>query len=178
MIVIPDSFSALAEYADEAAEKVTPDSNSSVANRPPDGVDIENHASHDPNVVILKSFEDVTRRSSSSGRTPKLSPSSEITDPFCSLSLSPVLPNLPSPFEAEDDNMSFLNSCLEQHSQDTALLAHFRHVVWKQLFPHDRGQDDSHRLECGMTLSVDFIEREAAHFPPVCLTNLYLMPWY
>lgn len=178
MIVVPDSFSALAEYADNAAEKAKPDSNSSVANGPPDGVDIEDDVSHDPNVVILKTFEDATRRSSSSGRTPKLSPSSEITDPFCSLSLSPVFPNLPSPFEAEDDNMSFLNSCLEQHSQNTALLAHFRHVVWRQLFPHDRDQDDSHTLEGGMTLSADFIEREAAHFPPVCLTNLYPMHWY
>lgn len=179
MVAVPDSFSGLAEYADDAAERAKPESSSSVTNNPPNGLDIRNDAGHDPNVLILKIFEDVTRRSSSSGQTPKISPTSEITDPFCSLSLSPVLANLPSPYEAEDDNMSFVNPCLDQHSQDTALLAHFRHVVWKQLFPHDRGQDDFHRLESiGMTLSADFLEREAAHFPPVCIINIHLMPWY
>jgi hypothetical protein len=129
----------------------------------------------DPNVVILKTFEDTTRRSSSTGRMAQISPTSEISDPFCSLSLSPILDSLPSPVIFDDDQPSFIvESCLDQHqpSQDSTLFAHFRHVVWKQLFPHDRGQDDSFGLEThGMTLSVDFLEREAAHFPPVSIVS-------
>lgn len=119
-------------------------------------------------MVILKTFEDTTRRSSSTGKIFQISPSSEISDPFCSLSLSPILDSLPSPVIFEDDHPSYVEGCLDQPSQDTTLFAHFRHVVWKQLFPHDRGLDDSFGLEShGMTLSVDFLEREAAHFPPV-----------
>lgn len=168
VVVVPDSFSTLPEYAADPAEKVKSDASSSVTDGSTSRANPDSVASQDPNVVILKTFEDVARRSSSTGRTSRISPTSEISDPFCSLSLSPILANLPSPVNVEDDNMSFLNPYLEQHSHDTALFAHFRHVVWKQLFPHDRGQDDSHGLESsGMTLSVDFLEREAAHFPPV-----------
>lgn len=166
--MIPESFSALPEYADDAAERPKSEPNSSVTDSPTREIKTENDAGNDPNVVILKTFEDVARWSSSTGRTSRISPTFEISDPFCSLSLSPMLASLPSPVKFEDDDMSFLDPYIEQHSQDAALFAHFRHVVWKQLFPHDRGQDDSHGLESsGMTLSVDFLEREAAHFPPV-----------
>lgn len=165
VVVIPGSFSTLPEYADDSAET---DTGSSVTNSPTSGTIPESDATSDPNVVILKTFEDTTRRASSTGRTSRVSPTSEISDPFGSLSLSPILANLPSSVKGGDGNMSFLNPYLEQHSHDTALFAHFRHVVWKQLFPHDRSQDESHGLESsGMTLSVDYLEREAAHFPPV-----------
>lgn len=168
VVVIPDSFSTLPEYVDDASEKSRSEASGSVANSPTSRSKAESDAGTDPNVVILKTFEDVTRRSSSNGRTPRVSPTSEIADPFGSLSLDPILASLPSSIKFEDD-MSFLDPYIEQHSQDTALFAHFRHVVWKQLFPHDRGQDDSFGLESsGMTLSADFLEREAAHFPPVC----------
>ncbi|KAJ5142045.1 hypothetical protein N7526_003040 [Penicillium atrosanguineum] len=122
VVVIPDSFSALPEYVDDMSERSRSEASSSVVNSPISRFKAESEVGTDPNVVILKTFEDVTRRSSSNGRTPR----------------------------------------------DTALFAHFRHVVWKQLFPHDRGQDDSFGLESsGMTLSADFLEREAAHFPPL-----------
>lgn len=169
VVVIPDSFSTLPEYADDSAGKAKSDTGSSVTNSPTSRTNTESDATSDPNVVILKTFEDTTRRSSSTGRISQASPTSEISDPFNSLSLSPILATLSSPIKADDGNMSFLNPYLEQHSHDTALFAHFRHVVWKQLFPHDRNQDDSYGLESsGMTLSVDYLEREAAHFPPVC----------
>ncbi|KAJ5298641.1 uncharacterized protein N7443_006761 [Penicillium atrosanguineum] len=167
VVVIPDSFSALPEYVDDMSERSRSEASSSVVNSPISRFKAESEVGTDPNVVILKTFEDVTRRSSSNGRTPRVSPTSEIADPFGSLSLDPILATLPSPIKFEDD-MSFLDPYIEQHSQDTALFAHFRHVVWKQLFPHDRGQDDSFGLESsGMTLSADFLEREAAHFPPL-----------
>lgn len=176
VIVVPESFSSLPEYAGDPADHVKSDSSSSVTDGSTSRANPDSVLSHDPNVVILKAFEDVARRSSSTGRTSRISPTSEISDPFCSLSLSPILANLPSPIKVEDDNMSFLNPYLEQHSHDTALFAHFRHVVWKQLFPHDRGQDDSHGLESsGMTLSADFLEREAAHFPPVWSVRAYFV---
>ncbi|KAJ5647573.1 hypothetical protein N7490_003945 [Penicillium lividum] len=169
VVVVPDSFSALPEYADDLTEKpivTSTEISSSVASSPTGN--LPTHNPNDPNVVILRTFEDVARRSPSAGRTSRISPTSEISDPFCALSLSPVLGSLPSPVVLEDDKLSFFDTCLDQESQDNALFSHFRHVVWKQLFPHDRGQDDSFGLESsGMTLSVDYIEREAALFPPV-----------
>jgi hypothetical protein len=167
VVAIPDSFSTLPEYVDDASDRSRSEASGSVVNSPTSRSKAESEIGTDPNVVILKTFEDATRRSASNGRTPRVSPTSEIADPFGSLSLDPILATLPPPIKFEDD-MSFLDPYIEQHSQDTALFAHFRHVVWKQLFPHDRGQDDSFGLESsGMTLSADFLEREAAHFPPV-----------
>ncbi|KAJ5217548.1 uncharacterized protein N7469_011173 [Penicillium citrinum] len=172
VVITPDSFSTLPEYSDdgERSQRGAPESISSTATSPISGSksDCTTLISEDPNVVILKTFEDTTRRSSSTGKILQISPSSEISDPFCSLSLSPILDSLPSPVVFEDDHPSYVEGCLDQPSQDTTLFAHFRHVVWKQLFPHDRGLDDSFGLEShGMTLSVDFLEREAAHFPPL-----------
>ncbi|KAJ5172302.1 transcriptional regulator family: Fungal Specific TF [Penicillium capsulatum] len=169
VIVVPDSFSTLPEYADEL-EKVPPcsvsESNASVTNSPTRS-SFEESAGTDPNTVILKTFEDVARRSSSTGRMSRVSPTSEISDPLCALSLSPLLDPLPSS-AVEDDHFSYLDPGLDQSAQDTALFAHFRHVVWKQLFPHDRGIDDSAGMDRhGTALSVDFLEREAARFPPL-----------
>ncbi|KAJ5678612.1 hypothetical protein N7462_006856, partial [Penicillium macrosclerotiorum] len=172
VVVVPDSFSTLPEYSDDATEKSNViESIHSVTSSPISAVPSESTAGEDPNVVILKTFEDVTRRSSSTGRTSRISPTSEISDPFGSLSLSPILDSLPSPVVFEDDQFTFFDQRLEQSShsiQDSTLFAHFRHVVWKQLFPHDRGLDDTYGFERnGMTLSVDFLGREAAHFPPL-----------
>lgn len=171
VIVVPDSFSTLPEYADEidkARPYSGPESNASTTNSPTRS-NFEPNAGEDHNTVILRKFEDVARRSSSTGRTSRVSPTSEISDPFCSLSLSPILDAFPSSIAIEDDHSSYLDAGLDQAPQDSTLFAHFRHVVWKQLFPHDRGMDDSPGMNGhGMTLSVDFLEREAARFPPVC----------
>ncbi|KAJ5611540.1 transcriptional regulator family: Fungal Specific TF [Penicillium herquei] len=169
VVVVPDSFSTLPEYADDLEKPMVTSTevSNSVANSPISGYKPVNQ-SNDPNVVILKTFEDATRRSPSSGRPSRISPTSEISDPFCALSLSPMFDPLPSPDLLEEDRISYLDSCLDQKTQDNTLFAHFRHVVWKQLFPHNREQDDSFGYESsGMTLSVDFLEREAAHFPPL-----------
>jgi hypothetical protein len=168
----PDSFSSLPEYADDAFEKSrskpASECRSSAANSPTSAVRSEcSVRGEDPNVVILKTFEDVTRRSPSNGKLSKFSPTSEISDPFCNLSLSPIFTSLPSP-DVKAEDISFLDPRLDQQAQDSTLFSHFRHVVWRQLFPHDHRLDDS----CGsdshfMTLSVDFLEREATRFPPV-----------
>ncbi|KAJ6155054.1 transcriptional regulator family: Fungal Specific TF [Penicillium chermesinum] len=166
VVVVPDSFATLPEYSDDTDKlslheipEYNPTANSPTTSRA--GSDVE----HDPNVVILKTFEDVSRRSPSSKS--RVSPTSEISDPFCALSLSPSLDPLPSPAIAEEDLAQFLEFPV-QPSQDFTLFSHFRHVVWKQLFPHDRQQDASYGYESsGMSLNVDFIEREAARFPPL-----------
>lgn len=177
MIMVPDIFSSLPEYADDAEKpKATvTESVYSVASSPVSVVKTETDPADDPNVVILKTFEDVTRRSPSAGRTSRVSPTSEISDPFCSLSLSPIMGSFPSPVLGEEHGSSsfLVDSRMDhqarQRQQDSTLFAHFRHVVWKQLFPHDRGLDDTYGFDRnGMTLSVDFLEREAARFPPVC----------
>ncbi|KAJ5257286.1 hypothetical protein N7478_013390 [Penicillium angulare] len=178
VVVIPDSFSTLPEYADDLGEKAFVTSTEvsiSATSSPISGQhSVYNPSSNpDPNVVILKTFEDSTRRSLSAGRISRISPTSEISDPFCALSLSPIFDSQasqasPLPFEDEKVSLSYLDPCLEENTQDHTLFSHFRHVVWKQLFPHNREQDDSFGYESsGMTLSVDFIEREAAHFPPL-----------
>ncbi|KAJ5083818.1 transcriptional regulator family: Fungal Specific TF [Penicillium angulare] len=174
VVVIPDSFSTLPEYADdgEKAFVTSTEVSLSATSSPISGQhSVYNPSSNpDPNVVILKTFEDSTRRSPSAGRISRISPTSEISDPFCALSLSPIFDSQasPLPFEDEKVSLSYLDPCLEENTQDHTLFSHFRHVVWKQLFPHNREQDDSFGYESsGMTLSVDFIEREAAHFPPL-----------
>ncbi|KAJ5894395.1 hypothetical protein N7495_006086 [Penicillium taxi] len=168
VVMVPDSFASLPEYSEENPQfKIEPaESNSSVASSPISASIPLTNSGADPNTVILKTFEDVTRRCSSNSRS-RVSPTSEISDPFCSLSLSPLIDPLPSPVIIDDCHLSYFDSHVDQQSQDNTLFSHFRHVVWKQLFSHDRGQDDSFGMNSGMTLSVDFLEREASHFPPL-----------
>lgn len=128
----------------------------------------------DPNVVILKTFEDATRRSPSNGKISRISPTSEISDPFCNLSLSPNFTSLPSP-DVKVEEMTFLHPRLDQQSssQDSTIFSHFRQVVWRQLFPHDHRLDDSSGSDSHfMTLSMDFLEQEATRFPPVGIAIL------
>ncbi|KAJ6153372.1 hypothetical protein N7497_007691 [Penicillium chrysogenum] len=166
VVMTPDSFSSLPEYADDAIEKArsnsTSERRSSAASSPASAA-----KGDDPNVVILKTFEDVTRRSPSNGKTLGISPTSEISDPFCNLSLSPNFTSLPSP-DVKVKEMAFLDPRLDRQSQDCTIFSHFRQVIWRQLFPHDHRLDDS----CGsdshfMTLSMDFLEQEATRFPPL-----------
>ncbi|KAJ5040090.1 hypothetical protein NUH16_009891 [Penicillium rubens] len=166
VVMTPDSFSSLPEYADDAIEKArsnsTSERRSSAASSPASAA-----KGDDPNVVILKTFEDVTRRSPSNGKTLGISPTSEISDPFCNLSLSPNFTSLPSP-DVKVEEMAFLDPRLDRQGQDCTIFSHFRQVIWRQLFPHDHRLDDS----CGsdshfMTLSMDFLEQEATRFPPL-----------
>ncbi|KAJ5582756.1 hypothetical protein N7535_001376 [Penicillium sp. DV-2018c] len=176
VVMTPDSFSSLPEYADDSAEKSrskpASECRSSATNSPTGGPNSERSVgSEDPNVVILKTFEDVNRRSSSNGKLSRVSPTSEISDPFGNLSLSPGFPvALPSP-DVKIEQMTFLDPRLDQQSQqsqDSKLFSHFRHVVWRQLFPHDHRLDDSSGSDSHfMTLSMDFLEQEAIHFPPL-----------
>lgn len=169
VVMTPDSFSSLPEYAEEerSGYKSASEGRSSAANSPTSVVRSECSVREDPNVVILKTFEDVTRRSPSNGKFSKFSPTSEISDPFCNLSLSPIFPALPSP-GVKIEEAPFLDPRLDQQSQDSTLFSHFRHVVWRQLFPHDHSLDDSYGSDSHfMTLSVDFLEQEATRFPPV-----------
>lgn len=167
----PDSFSSLSEYADYTIEKAisnsTSERRSSAASSPASAAKGDCSGGDDPNVVILKTFEDATRRSPFNGKTLRISPTSEISDPFCNLSLSPNFTSLPSP-DVKVEKITFLDPRLDQQSQDSTIFSHFRQVVWRQLFPRDHRLDDS----CGsdshfMTLSMDFLEQEATRFPPV-----------
>jgi hypothetical protein len=168
----PDIFSSLPEYADDTTErsrsKPASECRSSVTNSPTGAPYSERSVGgDDPNVVILRTFKDVNRRSSSNGKLSRISPTSEISDPFGNLTLSPGFTALPSP-DVKIEEMTFLDPRLDQQSQDSTLFSHFRHVVWRQLFPHDHRLDDSSGSDSHfMTLSMDFLEQEAIHFPPV-----------
>lgn len=178
VVMTPDSFSSLPEYADDAIEKARSNPSecrSSVASSPTSAAKGDSSVGgEDPNVVILKTFEDATRRSPSNGKISRISPTSEISDPFCNLSLSPNFTSLPSP-DVKVEEMTFLHPRLDQQSssQDSTIFSHFRQVVWRQLFPHDHRLDDSSGSDSHfMTLSMDFLEQEATRFPPVGIAIL------
>ena len=177
VVMTPDSFSSLPEYADDAIEKARSNPSecrSSVASSPTSAAKGDSSVGgEDPNVVILKTFEDATRRSPSNGKISRISPTSEISDPFCNLSLSPNFTSLPSP-DVKVEEMTFLDPRLDQQSsQDSTIFSHFRQVVWRQLFPHDHRLDDSSGSDSHfMTLSMDFLEQEATRFPPVGIAIL------
>ncbi|EPS27574.1 hypothetical protein PDE_02517 [Penicillium oxalicum 114-2] len=175
VVMVPESFSSLPEYAEEIEDsKSAGEPSYSAATSPIRTTRSESDLTEDPNVVILRTFEDAARRAMPAGRSSRVSPTSEISDPFCSLSLSPTMDAFPSPsLGQEQGSSSFrlepqMNHQTLQKQQESTLFAHFRHVVWKQLFPHDRDLDDTYGFDRnGMTLSVDFLEREAARFPPL-----------
>lgn len=167
VVMVPESFASLPEYAEDT-DKLSlheiPEYHSATAS--PTASKAGSETEEDPNVVIVKTFEDASRRSPS-GKMSRISPTSEISDPFCALSLSPSLDPLPSPPITEEDMAQFIEFPVYSNV-DFTLFSHFRNVVWKQLFPHDRDQDASYGYESsGMSLNVDFIEQEASRFPPL-----------
>ena len=114
--------------------------------------------SGDPNIVILKQFEDADRRVKDSR-----------------LSTSPTL----TKFKLEDDDkdMDLLDGDLSTSLMQTALaggenfkyLEQFRNVVWKQLVQPEL--EEGSNLPIG-TSSVEIIERHANYFSPVCPTQV------
>lgn len=170
VVVNPDSFSGLPEYAEASAESTSAEDpdlrRGSVASSKVGSVrgnDQENTIeTDDPNVVILSKFEDSPRRPSSTWRTSRLSLTPETADhsPFA------IFPQFSLQDPSPEELLGPLEHVVEQGSDDAKLLAHFRDVVWKQLI-------QTQSLEGGSPVShfhtpgAEIFEREAATFRPV-----------
>ena len=141
----PEKFESFARRRNSLAMSLA----SSASKDPPTSV------SGDPNIVILKQFEDTDRR---------------VKD--CRLSTSPTLT---TKFKLEDDDEDTDLADAESSTSlmQTALaggenfryLEQFRNVVWKQLVQPELERESNLPIE---TSSVDIIERHASYFSPVC----------
>lgn len=170
VVVIPASFACLPEYAHRLTDELK--SRGHEGNHSPINESLTNSEMQkeddisvevaDSNVVIVKRFEDTTRRSCSSGRSSRLWPDSDIRGSFSpATSTTQYTPR--STIEEE-----YFPAMSDNHepAEDILLLIHFRTVVWRQLVPVEYGAGQSPALETD-SLGPDVFEREATNFPPV-----------
>lgn len=174
VVVNPDSFSNLPEYADGPAAGVSVRSPKGSQRAKSERADITSDGT-DPNVVILKRFEDATRRSTSNGRSSRQSTASDTTSNHSPTPRSTsTTPHYAPPCIKFDDEYfpAIIEPC-ETHSHDNSLLENFRNVVWKQLIPVEYGGGHPTGVEMN-GLGAEFFEHEAAHFPPVRQSSMLL----
>ncbi|KAL2215657.1 fungal-specific transcription factor domain-containing protein [Thermoascus aurantiacus ATCC 26904] len=167
VIVNPDSFSGLPEYADDSVEGPSiRDRTGSVANSMVSGSRGEERENSietdDPNVVILAKFEDSTRRPSSNWRASRPSPRLGATG-----SSSPAIrPQFPPHDRVQEDSSRSLDQVITRGGQDARLLSHFRDVVWKQLVQVESPPESASTSHFNSP-GVEIFEREAATFRPL-----------
>lgn len=166
VIVNPESFSSLPEYADDASSvdlnighlKIRRGSSSTLSQKD----DIHSISEiNDPNAIILDTFEDNTHRSSlANWRRTRLSPASDITS-------ASILAS-PTSFPAEQHGSMTSDPAPAGYSgQEELLLAHFRDVVWKQLIQGQSCHDLFSPLSSPITPGVEIFEELASTFQPV-----------
>lgn len=157
VIVIPESFTHLPEYIENAAEEELGDTIPSPLCGNIETAQLTNNLGlGDSNVVILRQFKDSRRSSSSQCPSASHSPTSDLRES----SLSAVTIDATSQNAADDYPILDM---LEQESLEAILLSHFRDVVWMQLVPA-RG---IFNFAGENALDVDVFDREATNFPPV-----------
>ncbi|KAL1965612.1 hypothetical protein VTN77DRAFT_5289 [Rasamsonia byssochlamydoides] len=167
VIVNPDSFSGLPEYADDSVDELNisglslrrgsaTSSMVSGSRRDEREGSIE---TGDPNVIILNRFEDSTHRPpSSQWKKSRLSPASDVT---AASSLA-----IPVQFPVEEKGIRPLDHVVTQGGQDERLLSHFHNVVWKQLIQGQSTRDFS-SVSSLIVQSVDIFEEVASTFRPL-----------
>lgn len=174
VIVNPDSFSGLPEYADESADDLNISSlslgrGSETSSRIGNSRRGERESSietGDPNVVILSRFEDSTHRSpSSQWKKSRLSPASDITAASSQA--------IPAQFPVDEKGPRPLDRMVSQGGQDERLLSHFRDVVWRQLIQGQSTRDSS-PISSPIFPNVYIFEEVASTFRPVSLPCLSL----
>lgn len=174
VIVNPDSFSGLPEYADESADDLNisglslsrgSETSSTIGNTRR-GERESSIETGDPNVVILSRFEDSTHRTpSSQWKKSRLSPASDITAAFSQA--------IPAQFPVDEKGTRPLDHLVSHRGQDEKLLSHFRDVVWKQLIQSQSTRDSS-PLSSSSFPNVDIFEEVVSTFRPVSLPCLCL----
>lgn len=175
VVVNPESFQHLPEYTDDLDVKtlhLSPLRRGSLAasmassqgkESMVDGaqqVDGISNRSEDPDVVILRRFEDATRRAVLQ-RKDSRSP----TSPHLPTTLSEASAPIPSG-QVEPDKIRSLMQLAAEGGQDSNLLHHFRNHTWRQLAQvesENRAQSSNHATSSG----VEVLEYAARSFPPV-----------
>lgn len=158
VIVNPDSFQHLPEYTDEIEKKVVPSlRRGSLAASLASSVGKDSIAPvpGDPNLVVLKQFEDTNRRTWKDIRQ----------------SSSPTVSKIKLEDDEEIDALQPEISLMQRAAAggpDLKYLEQFRHVVWKQLISTELEKREDIPLE---TSSVQVLEHLANHFPPVCVAS-------
>lgn len=177
VVVNPESFQDLPEYHDDADVKgllLSPlrsgsQGASNVGSQGTNsGVDNAHHGTDDPDVVILRRFEDATRRATS-----QLKDSRSTGSPLITRTSSEVSPPKLESHIDFDSASSFMQLAAEG-GQDLNLLHHFRHHVWRHLAPveHERTAQGSTFPE---NSGVEVLEHAAGLFPPVSLVPSALL---
>lgn len=148
VIVNPDSFQHLAEYAgddsDSKRNEVTALRRGSIAASLASSIGRDSvletiSIPGDPNIIILPRFEDLSRKTTRELRSP----------------ISPNIP--PRPVIKQEESESILPS----HSPEITVLRHFRDVVWKRLVPLEHESDSS----------IILLDDAAITFAPVGLSD-------
>jgi hypothetical protein len=177
VIVNPDSFSGLPEYADDSLDELNIGSLSlrrgsatssmlSGSRRDDREGSIE---TSDPNVIILNRFEDSTHRSPTQWKRSRLSPGSDVTS---ASSLA-----IPVPFLIDEQGVRPLDLVVAHGGQDERLLSHFRDVVWKQLIQGQSTRELSSPLSSPIFPSVEIFEEVASTFRPVSMPSPVAALW-
>ncbi|KAG2025665.1 hypothetical protein GB937_002385 [Aspergillus fischeri] len=158
VIVIPESFTHLPEYIEDASEEELGDTVPSPLCGNAETAQLTNNPEfEDSNVVILRQFKDSKRSSSSQCRSASHSPTSDLRES----SLSAATIDATSQNAADDDPILDM---LEQETLEAILLSHFRDVVCMQLVP----AGGIFNFAGGNPLDADVFDREATNFPPLC----------
>jgi hypothetical protein len=180
VVVNPESFQHLPEYGDDSDVKsfrLSPLRRGSLAasmassqGREPlvDGthqIDGGNHGSDDPNVVILKRFEDATRRATLQWKDSR-SPSSPRPTNEPDVAMVDVHGTVDGSTDP-DPSQSLMQRAAEG-GQDANLLHHFRTHIWRQLAQIEHESMAQACLQ-GRNSGVEVLEHAARFFPPVSL---------
>ena len=153
VIVNPSSFAHLPEYNDEVGKQGV----ASVRRGSPatSSADSEREGSiapllNDPNIIVLKQFEDSPRRPGKESHCSNF-------PGICKITNEDETPSRPG---AEPTSMRRI-----VHSgPDFKYLQQFRHVVWKQLVQAETEDTDAVPV---VQSGADVLEHQAAYFPPV-----------
>jgi hypothetical protein len=153
VVVNPDSFQHMPEYSDDPAIKaLSPLRRSSLATSLASSLGRESAAPipGDPNVVVLRQFEDTNRRTLKDLRSPSSPTLTRIKTEDLDAYIKP------------DPDASLMHLAVEGGG-DFKYLQQFRSVVWKQLVQVELEGNGS-----GMEISsADVLEHVATSFPPL-----------
>ena len=176
VVVNPESFQHLPEYTDDLDVKglrLSPLRRGSLAasmasslgrESVVDGaqqIDGMSNRSDDPDIVILRRFEDASRRA-----TLQWKDSRSPTSPQIPTTLSEVSP-LTMDGHTEPDHTPSLMERAAEGGQDSNLLRHFRNHTWRQLAQVESEKNTAQASNRATRSGVEVLEHAARFFPPV-----------
>lgn len=174
VVVNPESFQHLPEYSEDLDVRglqissrrrgsVTASMNSGSQGRDVvgDQADGLRSPTEDPNVVILRRFEDATRRAVLQRRDSRSPSSPRAAVP------PPVSPVIKTESQVEEDSSISLMQQAAEGGLHSHLLLHFRKHIWRQLAQIESAAHPANRPAL---TGVEVLEDAARFFPPVSVT--------